>query len=95
MCIRDRLYNILQKWTKILLINILIVAVLGILMRYKIGFEFPYFDQKNLQNAHSHFAFAGWVTQAFLYLLVNFISPQLKLGEIKKYNLLLLSLIHI
>ena len=78
-----------SKWTKILLINILIVAVLGILMRYKIGFEFPYFDQKNLQNAHSHFAFAGWVTQAFLYLLVNFISPQLKLGEIKKYNLLL------
>jgi hypothetical protein len=78
-----------KNWIKILLLNISIVAILGILMRYKIGFEFPYFDQKNLQNAHSHFAFSGWVTQAFFYLLVSFISPALKSKEIKKYHLLL------
>jgi len=81
--------QISKKWVNILLLNILIVAALGILMRYKIGFVFPYFDQKNIQNAHSHFAFSGWVTQAFLYLLVNFISPYLRLEEIKKYNILL------
>ena len=34
-------------WLKFSLINLLIVALLGLLMRYKIGFEFPYFNQKS------------------------------------------------
>jgi len=38
-------------------------------MRYKIGFVFPHFEQKYLQEAHSHFAFAGWITQS-IYLLI-------------------------
>ncbi len=54
---------------KIGLFNLLIVAAIGVIMRYKIGFEFPYFDQKNLQHGHSHFAFSGWVSH-ILYLLL-------------------------
>ena len=30
------------------LFNLVIVALLGVLMRYKIGFEFPYLNQKYL-----------------------------------------------
>jgi cytochrome bd-type quinol oxidase subunit 1 len=30
-------------WVRLSLINLLLVALMGILMRYKIGFEFPYF----------------------------------------------------
>ena len=51
------------------MINLCVVAMLGTLMRYKIGFVFPHFEQKYLQEAHSHFAFAGWITQS-IYLLI-------------------------
>lgn len=49
-------------WVRLSLINLLLVALMGILMRYKIGFEFPLFNQKNIQHAHSHFAFTGWIS---------------------------------
>lgn len=61
----------LRIWTRICLLNLLVVAALGMLMRYKIGFDFPYFIQKNLQHAHSHFAFAGWVTQLLMVLMLK------------------------
>jgi hypothetical protein len=76
-------------WIKIVLFNLFIVATLGVLMRFKIGFEFPYFDQKNVQHAHSHFAFVGWVTQTLLVLIVSLIAPFLKEFQIKKYSNLL------
>ena len=56
-------------WIRIIMINLCVVAMLGTLMRYKIGFVFPHFEQKYLQEAHSHFAFAGWITQS-IYLLI-------------------------
>ncbi|MBK8886486.1 MAG: hypothetical protein IPN46_08000 [Saprospiraceae bacterium] len=45
-------------------------------MRYKIGFDFPYLDQKYLLHGHSHFAFAGWVTHILFTLLVAFLNQQ-------------------
>jgi hypothetical protein len=65
------------------------VACLGALMRFKIGFEFPYFDQKKIQHAHSNFAFVGWVTQTLLVLIVGVIAPFLNTIQLKKYNQLL------
>lgn len=59
-----------HKWMSISLFSFLLVALLGVVMRYKIGFEFPFFNQKNLQHAHSHFAFAGWVSQTLLMFMV-------------------------
>ena len=59
-----------QKYSKIALINLTLVALIGVIMRYKIGFDFPFFDQKHLQHAHSHFAFGGWVTLG-LYLFIS------------------------
>ena len=76
-------------WIKIILFNLFIVACLGALMRFKIGFEFPYFDQKKIQHAHSHFAFVGWVTQTLLVLIVGIIEPYLNSIQQKKYNQLL------
>ncbi|MFZ1678033.1 MAG: hypothetical protein WBP41_02455 [Saprospiraceae bacterium] len=57
-------------WVRIALINLCIVATLGTIMRYKIGFAFPYLDQKYLQEAHSHFAFTGWITHSLYFLIV-------------------------
>jgi hypothetical protein len=54
----------------IAILNLAIIAFLGAIMRYKIGFDFPFLNQKNLLHAHSHFAFAGWVSHLLMTLLV-------------------------
>lgn len=86
--------KIFEKWIFISVFNFLIVAFLGVLMRYKIGFEFPYFDQKNLQHAHSHFAFSGWVSQLLIVLMVSSIHKYLPDSKIKSYqNIFLVNLL--
>lgn len=59
-----------QRWMRILLVNFLLVGIAGLVMRYKIVWSLPWVNQKNLLHAHSHFAFAGWVSLA-LYLAVS------------------------
>jgi len=61
----------LNKWLKIAFINLLIVSVLGAILRYKIAFSLPFIEQKKILHAHSHFAFAGWITQALMFLLIK------------------------
>jgi hypothetical protein len=78
-----------SKWIRLSLLNLLIVAILGVLMRYKIGFEFNYFDQKNLQHAHSHFAFTGWISQTIMFLMITLLSSALPKKILKIYNFLL------
>lgn len=64
----------LHRWLRICFINLLIVSLLGILMRYKIAYTFPYLQQKFILHAHSHFAFAGWITQVIMTLMVFFLG---------------------
>ena len=78
-----------QSWLKITIFNLAVVAVIGVLMRYKIGFEFPYFDQKQLQHGHSHFAFCGWISQTLMVLMVHYLKPQFDRDRVKLYNALL------
>jgi len=78
-----------KYWLRISLLNLLIVALLGGLMRYKIGFEFPLFSQKNIQHAHSHFAFSGWVTHTLYVLMIRFIYNKGALFQ-KEYSILLI-----
>ena len=66
----------IKFWLKISLLNLCIVAALGVLMRYKIGFEFPYLDQKYLQHSHSHFAFSGWLSHTLMVLMVYFLQTK-------------------
>ena len=79
----------LLRWLKISLINLLIVATLGVTLRYKILYSLPFIDQKHLLHGHSHFAFAGWITQAIMALLVSYLIKQQGGGNYKKYNWLL------
>ena len=55
---------------KITVFNLFIVSLLGVIMRYKIAFYFPFLEQKHLQEAHSHFAFYGWISSA-IYLFIH------------------------
>lgn len=73
-------------WIKFSLFNLLLVASLGLLMRYKIAFEFPFLNQKNIQHSHSHFAFAGWVSQTLIVLMVHFLSKQNATINLEKYK---------
>lgn len=78
-------------WLKFSLINLLIVAFLGLLMRYKIGFEFPYFNQKNLQHSHSHFAFSGWVSHTLMVLMIAYLNKKSANSDLKIFNTILLA----
>lgn len=75
---------------RISIFNLLIVALAGVLMRYKIGFEFPLFSQKNLQHAHSHFAFFGWLTHTLMTLIAYYHEKNILNFNTKKYNLLII-----
>lgn len=63
-----------RNWLWISIFNLFLLALVGTLLRYKIAFALPIVDQKSLLHAHSHFAFAGWITQALLILLVHAVS---------------------
>ena len=83
-----------KLWLKTSIINLLLVAILGLLMRYKISFELPFLDQKHLQHSHSHFAFSGWISHTLMVLMIGFLEYKIKKTEvqfIKKYNLLLIT----
>jgi hypothetical protein len=65
-------------WVRLSLFNFLLVAVMGVLMRYKICFEFSVLDQKHLQLAHSHFAFTGWVTQTLMVFMIQYLQQKVE-----------------
>jgi hypothetical protein len=80
------MHSSLRKWLLVSLFNLMLVAFIGIILRYKIAFSLPFIDQKYLLHAHSHFAFAGWITQALMALLVATLSAQNKKDYFIKYR---------
>jgi hypothetical protein len=81
----------IKFWLKFSLLNLCIVASLGVLMRYKIGFEFPYFDQKHLQHSHSHFAFAGWISHTLMVLMVYYLQTKIAEFQGNKYKKIIIA----
>lgn len=78
-----------RKWIQRSLFSLLMLALLGTTMRYKIAFSMPWLPQKNVLNAHSHFAFAGWLTQVLMSLMVFYLLRQSDRVNLRKYNVLL------
>jgi hypothetical protein len=79
----------LRKWVRLSVFNLLIVAALGVVLRYKIAFYFPFIDQKWLLHSHSHFAFSGWITQALMALMVSRLSVIMGKDLFKRYSFVL------
>lgn len=77
-------------WLRFSVFNFFLVALLGVIMRYKILYSLPFLDQKHLQEAHSHFAFYGWITNVLYVLIVNYISKVNPLVQLKKYEYLIM-----
>lgn len=58
-------------WITLSLVNLCIVALLGLSLRTKFLFPIAFIDYKYFLSAHSHFAFGGWVTLAFMILYID------------------------
>ncbi|MDP4213710.1 MAG: hypothetical protein Q8926_13865 [Bacteroidota bacterium] len=97
--IKDR-FQRCKRWAILSLLNFVLVSLAGVLLRYKIAFSLPIVNYKYLLNAHSHFAFAGWVSMAlftaFVYMLsemtgvvVNTYRYQFRLGQIANFGMLI------
>ena len=81
----------IEKWLKIALINLCIVALLGIILRYKIAFPLPFVSQSNVHHGHSHFAFSGWISQAIMILLVYYLHKKGQKNLVKRYGWILIA----
>jgi len=79
----------LRNWLRISIFNLLLVATIGVILRYKIAFSLPFIDQKHLLHGHSHFAFSGWISQALMVLLVHQLSKYKSEAVFKQYRWLL------
>jgi len=75
MFLLERVKEERNGWLTISLVNLCIVALIGLLLRGKILFSIPGIDFENLLHAHSHFAFAGWITLCLLTLITYEILP--------------------
>ncbi|HJW18313.1 MAG TPA: hypothetical protein VJ499_14380 [Flavisolibacter sp.] len=62
-------------WVGLCLLNLCIVAILGVTLRSKIVFSIPAIDYRQVLSAHSHFAFGGWVGLSLMTLLVFNVLP--------------------
>ena len=81
--------SFLKRWLCVSFLNLLLVAGLGVTLRYKIAFYLPFVQQKFLLHSHSHFAFAGWVTQTLMVLLIYHLGTKGDQQVYKKYHWLL------
>ncbi len=79
----------LRFWFRAGLLNLAIVALYGLVMRYKIAFDFPFFEQRNLLHAHSHFAFGGWVTHMLYCGFAALLRPYIPGRARRKYGILI------
>jgi hypothetical protein len=83
----DQTFSRVRRWAIYAAVNLFIVSALGVMLRYKATFSFPMLDYKYLLNAHSHFAFSGWITTAlFAALLYILTASGVKLSPVYRYQ---------
>jgi hypothetical protein len=83
--------SLFSKWIRISFLNLLIVALCGVILRYKIVFSLPIIEQKHLLHGHSHFAFTGWITQTIFCFLIFFLQKKTNIDVYAKYRWLLIA----
>ena len=76
-----------SSWKLLSMVNILLVASAGVLLRAKILFPIPWLHHKFLLHAHSHFAFSGWLGQLLSVLIIQLLSRNLPI-DFKKVRAL-------
>ena len=67
--------SMLQRWGRSSVFNLFVLSLLGVLLRYKAAFSLTSINYKYLLNAHSHFAFTGWISTAIYTVLLYMLVP--------------------
>lgn len=62
-------------WITISLLNFLVAAIIGVLLRYAFVEEIPGFHFRKFLYAHSHVAMLGWLFQGFFAVLMPNLYP--------------------
>ncbi len=75
-----------RRWSQAAVINFMLVAVAGVILRYKILFHLPAVNHKNVLHAHSHFAFSGWVSLALCVSIVYVLYKYNNQLDLRKYT---------
>ena len=75
-----------SKWISFSVINFLVLALAGVLLRYKIVSFLPQINQKYLLHSHSHFAFVGWLALAFMVLMLSYLRTLPGVLNYRKYH---------
>jgi hypothetical protein len=83
--------TIVEKWLSISIVNLTILALLGIALRYKIAFSLPFINQRYLLHGHSHFAFSGWVSTALMTLLIYYLQKKKQENCSARYSWILIA----
>jgi hypothetical protein len=78
-----------NQWYRIGLFNLLLVATIGLLLRYKIVASLPWVNHKYFLHGHSHFAFSGWVSLIIMVGILQRIHTHSGQPIIKKFKPLL------
>ncbi len=65
-----------HKWIDLSILNLCMVALLGMVLRSKIVFTLPFINYNHLLEAHSHFTFGGWVTLILMALFIYELLPE-------------------
>lgn len=79
----------INRWLSIAIANFSVVAIAGVILRYKMNFPLAFLNQKNLLHGHSHFAFTGWITLALMTLMTGYLLKRGLQTNYRKYHLLL------
>lgn len=61
-------------WYRLGLFNLLIVALIGALIRYKMVASLPWLNHKFWLHGHSHFAFNGWITLVLMTASISIVT---------------------
>lgn len=76
---------------KLSVFNLFLVALLGVIMRYKIAFSFPFLSQKYIQESHFNFAFYGWITSCIYIFIAHYLHENRPELSLKKYQNLIVA----
>lgn len=80
------------SWISFCIFNFLIIAVLGTILRIYAIISLDFFAFQHIREAHSHFAFYGWIT-ALIYFFVakNFQEKYPYISTKKYYTLMIIN----
>src|SRR5690625_2468480 len=70
--------SIPKFWPVVCILDLLITAFLGLIMRYKIIFPFRALDLGHTLHAHANFVFSGWVSLTLFSCIVIYVLPEAK-----------------